>query len=131
MIKKYFIIPLTAFFLPLAVKAQDLGANLLNTAGKNAGYKGGVQIEDVIGTVINTVLAVLGIIFLTLTVYAGYIWMTAGGDEGKVEKAKETISRSVIGLVIVLLAYTIANFIIPTVLCATGVTNCSSSGMSV
>jgi hypothetical protein len=119
MIKKYIIAPIAAFFLPLAASAQDLGSNMLNTAGKNAGYKGGVQIEDVIGTVINTVLAVLGIIFLTLTVYAGYMWMTAGGDEGKVEKAKETISRSVIGLVIVLAAYAITYFVLSKLITAT------------
>jgi hypothetical protein len=107
----------------------------LNNAGATSGYKqvtgeSGANLGFIIATIINSLLGLVGVIFLVLIIYSGYTWMTAGGDEGKVEKAKETIGRAVIGLVIVLLAYAIANFIIPTVLCATGVSSCSS-GVSV
>ena len=121
MLKKKIIAPIVALLIPLSVHAQDLGGNMLNTAAgsKGAGYKSGVQIEDVIGTVVNAVLALLGVIFLTLIIYGGYMWMTAGGDEGKVEKAKYTISRSIIGLVIVLAAYAITFFVLDKVIQAT------------
>ena len=109
--KKY-LIPLTAFFLPLIAKAQDLGGTLLQQAGvKNAGYKD-VQIETIIGGVINAFLGILGVIFLVLIVYAGYIWMIARGDESKTEKAKNTIVNSVIGIVIVVAAYAITSFMV-------------------
>jgi len=113
--KKY-LIPLTAFFLPLIAKAQDLGGTLLQQAGvKNAGYKD-VQIETIIGGVINAFLGILGVIFLVLIVYAGYIWMIARGDEAKVEKSKNTIINSTIGLVIVLAAYAISYFVLSKIL---------------
>ncbi len=110
--KKIFAV-ISAAFLPLAVRAQDLGTGLLkDTAEKTAGYKGGVTIEQVVGSVISGALAILGVVFLVLIVYGGYLWMIARGDESKVEKAKDTISRSIIGLVIVLAAYAITFFVV-------------------
>lgn len=108
-----------AFLFPLAAKAQNLGGDLLNkTATKNAGYKD-TDLYTIIGTVISAALAILGVIFLVLIVYAGYIWMIARGDEAKVEKSKNTIINSTIGLVIVLSAYAITNYILTAVLKAT------------
>jgi hypothetical protein len=53
---------------------------------------------------------VLGVLFVCLTVYAGFLWMTAGGNEEHIEKAKKLLFRAVIGLIIVLSAYSIAWF---------------------
>jgi predicted acyltransferase len=53
----------------------------------------------------------LGIIFVGLMVFTGYIWMTAQGDEQKVTKAKDTLQMAIIGLVIVLAAYSITYFV--------------------
>ncbi len=109
--KKY-LIALTAFFLPLAAKAQDLGGGLLDkTAGDQAGYSK-MPIELLVGNIISIALGILGLIFLVLTVYGGYIWMIARGDEAKVEKAKETMTNSIIGLAIVLGAYAITYFVV-------------------
>jgi hypothetical protein len=111
-----FYISVASFFLPLVAKAQDLGGKLLNDTGtKNAGYQD-VGIDVIIGTVISAVLGVLGVIFLVLTVYGGYIWMIARGDEAKAEKAKETMTNSIIGLVIVLAAYAISYFVLSKIL---------------
>lgn len=64
-----------------------------------------------VSTIINTVLGILGIIFLILTIQGGYLWMTAQGDAPKVEKGKTIITRAVIGLAVILSAYTITFFI--------------------
>jgi uncharacterized iron-regulated membrane protein len=106
------IVALTAFFLPLAARAQDLGQKDLNKAGLTVGGYQPNTIEGVIGIVISAALGLLGVIFLVLIVYGGYIWMIARGDEAMVEKAKDTISRSIIGLIIVLAAYAITFFVI-------------------
>jgi hypothetical protein len=112
---------LTAFFAPIIARAGTAITEKLKTAGGAAQYgtaAGEMGILTTIGLIINAGLSVLGVIFLVLVVYAGYMWMTAGGDEGKVEKAKETIGRAVIGLFIVICAYAIANFIVPNIYCA-------------
>jgi len=47
-----------------------------------------------------------------MIIYGGFLWMSSGGDTEKISKAKNTITNGIIGLVIVVLAYTIANFVI-------------------
>jgi hypothetical protein len=44
--------------------------------------------------------------------YAGLMWMTARGDATKAEKAKDTIMRAVIGIIIIASAYAITSFVI-------------------
>ncbi len=60
-----------------------------------------------IGKVIGAVLSFLGVVFLVLMIYGGYLWMLARGNEQEVEKAKNIIQNALIGLVIVLAAYAI------------------------
>ncbi|MBI4812328.1 hypothetical protein HY798_02695 [Candidatus Falkowbacteria bacterium] len=54
----------------------------------------------------------LGVIFIILMLYAGYNWMTASGEEEKVTKAKDTIWRAIIGLIITIGSYAIWDFIL-------------------
>ncbi|MFH0857295.1 MAG: hypothetical protein V1848_00935 [Candidatus Magasanikbacteria bacterium] len=65
------------------------------------------SVQSITGTVINTALSMVGIIFLVLMVYAGYLWMTARGEESQVEKAKKIVYSSMIGLGLTLGAYAI------------------------
>jgi len=44
-------------------------------------------------------------------VYAGLMWMTAGGNEDRIKKARQILIAAIIGLVIVLSAYAITQFI--------------------
>jgi hypothetical protein len=61
--------------------------------------------------IINVFLGLLGIIAVVLNVYAGYTWMTAGGNDDKVETAKKTILSATVGLAIILSAYAITRFV--------------------
>lgn len=94
--------------------AGSLKANLQDV-GKGSGYKttevDQFSLAGYIGTIIQVFLSVLGIIFVVLVIVAGYNWMTAQGDAAKMEKAKDTIWRAVIGLIIVVGAYAIWQFI--------------------
>jgi hypothetical protein len=65
-----------------------------------------------IGLIISTALSFLGVIFLILMIYGGFLWMTAKGNEQQVEKAKTLITAAVIGLIIVISAYAISYFVI-------------------
>lgn len=58
------------------------------------------------------ILGLVGVIFLALIIYGGFLWMTAAGNEKQVETAKNIISRAAIGLIIIVLAYAITFFII-------------------
>jgi len=85
------------------------------TSGATAAYGGTAPtatLFTVINGIITGVFGILGLIFLFLTLYAGYLWMTAMGDSKKVTKAKEVLSQAVIGLVIVVLSYGISFFVV-------------------
>jgi uncharacterized membrane protein YjgN (DUF898 family) len=72
------------------------------------------------GKIINAFLGIVGIIMVILFIYGGFLWMTAGGNEERVKKATQVLSRAVIGLIITLLAYSIAFFVMQQVLKSTG-----------
>lgn len=75
---------------------------------------GGQQtdIRVVIANIIQIVLAFLAIIFLVLTLYAGFRYMTAAGNEDQTKKAVAQIRDAVIGLIIVLISWSITYYII-------------------
>ena len=77
------------------------------------------SLETVVGSVIQYFLGLLGILFLALAIYGGYLWMMARGDEKQVEKARDTIKSAVIGLAIILGAYAITSFVIANLITAT------------
>ncbi len=62
-------------------------------------------LASTVGDVLSAVFSIMGVIFLCLTIYAGILWMTAAGDPKKVQKAKDILAQSTIGVVICLLAY--------------------------
>ncbi|NLZ74698.1 hypothetical protein GX917_02245 [Candidatus Falkowbacteria bacterium] len=70
-----------------------------------------ISIGYIIATIIRIALSLLAAIFLILIIVAGFQWMTAGGNEQKVEKALARIKTAVIGLIIVLAAYAITVFL--------------------
>lgn len=62
---------------------------------------------EIIGLVIKVLLSFLGVIFLVLLIYGGYLWMMDRGEEALAKKAKDVIKNAIIGLIIVLAAYAI------------------------
>lgn len=81
--------------------------------GEEAGYDtGGTPLTIMVGRIIKSFLGLAGIAVVVLVVYAGYQWMTAAGNEEKVTTAKKMIVQATIGLVVILMAYGIADFVI-------------------
>jgi len=79
----------------------------------------GKQLPVLVGGLIRTLMGLLGIIFVVLMVYAGFLWMTARGDKGTVDKAKDIIRNSIIGIILIFLAYAITGFVVNAIVTAT------------
>lgn len=62
--------------------------------------------------IFNEAYAVAGLIAVVVIIVGGIQYVTSGGDPGKAAKAKNVILYAVIGLIIVLLAAVITNFVI-------------------
>lgn len=82
----------------------------MNLQAFNFGFQSNLAL--IIGNIIRAALSLTGTIFLVLIIYAGFIWMTAGGNEEKIRKAKLVIQSAVIGLIIILSSYSITNFVV-------------------
>lgn len=77
------------------------------------------DIRTTIANIIRVVMGFLGTVAVVIILIGGFKWMTAGGNEDKVGEAKKLLMQGVIGLVIVLLAYSIASFVLTGLLEAT------------
>jgi hypothetical protein len=121
MLKNYkkiflFICLTVMIILPPAVLAVNPASETLDkiSTGEVGPYVASTDnqlLSTIIGTVISVALSLIGTIFLVLMLYAGYNWMVARGDEEKVTQAKDTITRAIIGMIIVIGAYAIWAFI--------------------
>ncbi len=121
---KYIIITFVflSSFIALPASAVDLGTELIDSAGSKAGFKSDTTettLSENIGVVVNMALSMMGIIFTILMIYAGYLWMTARGNDEQVDKAQKIIKASVVGLIITLGAFSITSFIVPRILAST------------
>ncbi|MEI8360849.1 MAG: pilin [bacterium] len=74
----------------------------------------------IIANVIKFMLGFLGIIAVIIILFAGFKWMTAGGDSKKIDEAKDLMKNGVMGLIIILSSWAIANFVIDQLLNVTG-----------
>ncbi len=110
----------------------DIGG-FLDDVGPEAGLASAtgdpnVALLPLVGDIIAIVLGLLGVVFLLLTIYAGIIWMTAQGNEEKVEKAIGIMKTATVGLIVTLAAYSIANFVVSRVGDATGTASTTTGG---
>jgi hypothetical protein len=104
---------LLSFFSPNTVFAKKTIADA-NDFLKQAVEPTGVSTEDLntrVANIIKGALQLVGVAFLVLMVYGGFTWMTARGEDAKIDQAKETISAAIIGLVLIVGAYAITNFV--------------------
>ena len=100
----------------------ECGTDLTDPLGLNCAAGSGLTKDDprlVVARIINVALGILGTIAVVLIVYAGFLWMTAGGNDEQAGKAKSIIFASIIGLVIILSAYAISIFVVKNVYEAT------------
>ncbi len=70
------------------------------------------SLPALIGLIIKSGLALLGVWFLLIIITAGFRWMWSGGDEDTISKARRSISNAIIGAIITLGAYTITFYVL-------------------
>jgi hypothetical protein len=87
--------------LPDAEEFGEIGAN--------------TDLRSFILNVTNWVLSFLGIICIAMIIYAGYLYVVTGGEDGS-EKAKKIIMYVAIGIIVILVSYALVNTIIKSTL---------------
>ncbi len=113
--KKYlgiFLLILTLCFVGAPVLAQDDTGPYLGLEYGRATGLGDTDVRITVARIVNIVLGLLGIISVVIIIYAGFRWMTSGGNEESVKSAQKTLIAAAIGLVIILSAYAISRYVL-------------------
>lgn len=111
------------FFAPVSATLGGLALFVNRALAQSAGFFDNPQtgaapnvaaqgtLGQNITTIINYALGLLGLIAVGFLIFAGIMMVTAGGAEEQIGKAKKIITYAVIGIVIILLSYTIVTFV--------------------
>lgn len=109
----FFVSPALAQFTdPVPTSGDSFDVQAGSFGGILVAYDG--SLISFITRAVQYILGFLGIVVVLILIYGGYVWMTSGGDETKVEKAKLIIRNAIIGLVIILSSYAIVSMIFNT-----------------
>ncbi|MFC1662554.1 hypothetical protein ACFL04_00085 [Patescibacteria group bacterium] len=99
----------TALML-VAVPALAQTSFSIEDIGSSVGL-GSADLKDTVVNIIQWILGILALIAVVMVIYGGFIWLTASGDDAKIDKAKKIISAAIIGLIVVILAWAIVIFV--------------------
>jgi len=102
------------------VYAQTLSKDIISqvdSAGGNAGYATSSTSTPMVffASFISVMLSIIGMLFFVLLIYAGYVRLTAHGEEDRLKESTKTMVAALLGLTIVLLSYSITKFVLPRV----------------
>lgn len=67
---------------------------------------------EVLANALNIVYFLAGAIAVIVIIIGGIMYVTSAGDSGAVSKAKNMVLYSVIGLVVVIAAFAVTNFVL-------------------
>lgn len=71
----------------------------------------GFTVMEIIVKAVNAALSFFAVLFVAFIIYGGYMWMFSGGNQERVDRARKILVNSVIGAIIVLLAFAITQFV--------------------
>ncbi|MBI3957092.1 MAG: hypothetical protein HY340_03845 [Candidatus Kerfeldbacteria bacterium] len=98
---------------------QTFGGQNLNDISGSIGLGEGNPSATAV-RILNAVIGLLGLVGVTMVIWGGYEWLTAAGNEQRVDRAKRLLTAAVVGLIIILLAWAIVRFVILTGVNVTG-----------
>ncbi len=67
---------------------------------------------EVVGSIIQTIIGIVGVILVVVLIYGGVLYMTSGGSEEKTKTAKKAITYGIVGITIIALAFAVTRFVL-------------------
>lgn len=81
------------------------------TGAQSAGFGQARDPRAIVAQIIQVVLGLIGSIFMVLIVMSGYWYVVARGRQDYIDKATKTIRAAIVGIIVVVLAYSITYFV--------------------
>ena len=102
---------LVAVFVAMPdVAYAQLDVNNINPGGT----AGNTTLTQLVQIIINTLLAVIGIIAVVMLIFGGIKYTTSQGDKTAIESAKNTILYAIIGIVVAFAAFALVSYLVTT-----------------
>lgn len=98
-------------FAPLLVSNAQLNQGLPCDPASGLNCNAGSNINQLIRTIINWLLAIAFGIAVLFLIIGGFQYITSAGNEEAAEKGKGTAVNALIGIVIIVLSYVIVNVV--------------------
>jgi len=109
------------FVAVLAFAGSALAASPVDTSGfTDTVALGSEDPRIIVAKIVRIALGFMGVISTVLIMYGGWLWMKSKGDKAKIETAQKVIVNAVIGMVIILSSLAITQFILNSLIQATG-----------
>lgn len=102
---------LTLCALPVLAATEPNVYNALENLRNETQYTT-TDLPTFIGRIIKWVLGIVGVIMLALFVYGGVMYATSAGNEERIETGKKIMIYTIIGVIIIALAYVLTDFIV-------------------
>ncbi|MFH1183140.1 MAG: hypothetical protein V1690_02670 [Candidatus Moraniibacteriota bacterium] len=91
-------------------------ADLTDAASQAKGVARSADITQLILKVINYAIIIIGVLGVLMFIYAGFLYLTATGNQERIDRAKDTLLYSVVGIVVSVLGFvavaTVQRFIV-------------------
>ena len=102
--------PVSAFTCPDKTVREGESVSALSECNveKTEGEK---SLMSNVSMLINVFASVMGFLAIGMIIYGGFMLLTAQGDPARIKRGKDVVLYSVIGLILVVLAYAIVNFV--------------------
>lgn len=106
--------PVSAFTCPEKTIRKNEPVSALSECNveKTEGEK---SLMSNVNMLINVFTSVMGFLAVAMIIYGGFMLLTAQGDPARIKRGKDVVLYSVIGLILVVLAYAIVNFVMTNV----------------
>lgn len=88
------------------IQPTDNPSNISEATG------GATSARSLVLTMVNWVLAFLGLVAVIMVIFGGFLYVTAAGKEDQAGKGKKVIMYAIVGIAIILLSFAIINTVL-------------------
>ena len=106
------IIIFLSIFIISNIALAQFGLENFGSGSDNTFFSANRSAPQTVTRIISYIIGIIGVLLLVLIIYSGVLYATSAGSEEQIEKAKKTLTYSVIGIIIVALSFAITNYVI-------------------
>lgn len=70
------------------------------------------SLDSLIVDALNLLIGAAAVLSVAVLIFSGYMYITASGDEAKIEKATKSLTYAIVGLAVAFISVLLVNFVI-------------------